>query len=294
MKKRLAMLFFAAFGLILFGCAGGESGTEDAGSEDTSEVETTASEAEDDAESAKSIRIGTMNTYTPYAYIGEDEEAAGYDVEVMKVAAERAGYEVEFFPVEWAALFTGLEGGEWDAVANQLTRTPERESMYHLGNIPYYKSIQRLVVRSDSDIESIEDLNGETLAQTTGANATNLLEDYLEENPGAFELSYTEATMAMILEDIINGNVVGNVNDPVTVALTAEENDLSDEVKIVGDGMFPSYVYMAFPQTDEGQQMRDDFDEALLEMIEDGTLEDLSVELLGENYNETLEEGIIN
>ena len=144
-----------------------------------------------------------------------------------------------------------------------------------------------------TDATGIDDLKGAKIDCITGDYATGLLEDYLKENPGAFEIVYTEGTMAMILEDIVNGRVAGNVNDPFTINTTAEENKISDKVKLVGDELFSDYVFAAFAKTDEGAQMRDDFDEAIQSMIEDGTLEEMSNNTFNYNYNGTLKDGIV-
>lgn len=287
-KKSIFSVLLALIVLFLAACGG----SQDKATEVDNSAEST--ETTETAESAgKSITVGCMSTYAPFAYVDENGNAAGYDVDVMKEAAKRAGYEIDFKPVEWAAIFTGLESGEWDVIANQMSRSPERETMYNMGNVPYYKNVYRLVVASDSNIESLEDLNGETLAQTTGDSATGMLEKYLEEKPGSFEIQYTEGTMAMILEDILNGKVVGNVNSPVTINLTAKENGIADKLKLVGEELLPSYVYTVFSNTEEGAKMRDDFDAALLEMINDGTLEKISNEYFEFNYNDTLKEGIL-
>lgn len=275
MRKKLSVcaliaLLTMSFSLTLTGCGSSTSESSD-----------------------KKIVVGCMDTYTPYAYVDDEGNAAGYDVEVMREAAKRAGYEIEFVSTDWDSLFPGLDSGKWDCVANQLGRTDERVELYNMGNVPYFQNSMKLVVGADSDVTGIDDLKGAKIDCITGDYATGLLEDYLKENPGAFEIVYTEGTMAMILEDIVNGRVAGNVNDPFTINTTAEENKISDKVKLVGDELFSDYVFAAFAKTDEGAQMRDDFDEAIQSMIEDGTLEEMSNNTFNYNYNGTIKDGIV-
>lgn len=245
------------------------------------------------ADNKKVIKVACMNSYTPYAYVDEDGNPTGYDVDVMKAAAERAGYEIEVTATDWDSLFPGLDSGKWDCVANQVSRTEEREELYSMGKVPYYMNSMKLVVKADSDVTGIDTLKGAKIDATVGDYATGLLEDYLKENPGAFEIVYSEGTMAMFLEDIINGRVAGNVNDPFTINQTAEENGVADQIKIVGDDLFTDYIFAAFAKGEDGEKMRDDFDAALQEMINDGTLSELSNKYFDYDYNKTLNEGVV-
>lgn len=275
MKKKIVSIMMCAVMLVcaLTGC-GKEQKAEEAGDK-------------------KLIKVACMNSYTPYAYVDEDGNPTGYDVDVMKEAAKRAGYEIEITATDWDSLFPGLDSGKWDCVANQITRTDEREELYTMGKVPYYMNSMKLVVKADSDVTGIDTLNGAKIDATVGDYATGLLEDYLKENPGAFEIVYSEGTMAMFLEDIINGRVAGNVNDPFTINQTAEENGVADKIKIVGDDLFTDYIFPAFAKNESGEKMRDDIDAALKEMIEDGTLSELSNKYFKYDYNKTLEEGMI-
>lgn len=243
--------------------------------------------------SEKTIKVACMNSYTPYAFVDEDGNPTGYDIDVMKEAAKRAGYEIEITATDWDSLFPGLDSGKWDCVANQITRTEEREDLYTMGKVPYYMNSMKLVVKADSDVTGIDTLKGAKIDAIVGDYATGLLEDYLEENSGAFEIVYSEGTMAMFLEDIINGRVAGNVNDPFTINQTAKENGVEDQIKIVGDDLFTDYIFAAFAKNEAGEKMRDDFDAALKEMIEDGTLSELSNKYFNYDYNTTLSEGVV-
>lgn len=246
-------------------------------------------------EEIQKIKVACMDSYFPYSYIDDEGNPTGFDVEVMKEAAKRSGYEIEIVPTAWESLFPGLDSGKWDAVANQICRTEEREELYNMGNVPYIISTMKLIVKSDNDkVNSIEDLNGEKLEMTVGDYGTTLLEDYLVDHPNAFEIVYSEASMAMVLENIINGRVVGNVNDPLTAIKTAEKNGISDKIKVVGENIYEECIYAVYQKSDKGAEIRDNMDKAMEEMIEDGFLSELSVKWFGIDNNENIEDGIKN
>lgn len=278
MKKNVSILLvLTLFAALLAGCSG-----------------TTQADNQKENTSTKKVVVGCMDTYMPYAYVDEDGNAAGYDVAVMTEAAKRAGYDIEFVCSAWDALLPGLDAGKWDVVANQIFRSEEKDKLYNLGKVPYGISSMKIVVAANSDITSIETMNGGKIDCIVDDYATRCLEAYLEEHAGAFELVYTEGTMAMILEDIINGRVAANINDPFTIVTTAKENGISDKIKLIDQSPFdPCYVVGLFANTDRGAQIRDDFDAAIQTMIEDGTLAKLSVEYLEADYTDGIDGGII-
>lgn len=292
MKMKKIIILLTTLLLIVFaaGC-GSDPATTDTSEPEATGIEDTGTEA---AEGSDTIVVGCMDSYSPYAYLDEDGKPAGYDVAVMTEAAKRAGYQIEFVATSWDALFPGLDSGKWDAVANQIYRTDERNELYNMGTVPYIQSAMKLVVAADNDdVVNLSDLNGGKIAAIVGDYATGVLEEYLEENPGAFEIVYYEATMAMLLEEIINERVVATVNDPFTVITTAEANNVSDKIKLVGDNLFTNYVYAAYQKTDRGVKIRADFDAAMQSMIDDGTLSEISKTYFNYDYNSNLGEGII-
>ena len=278
LKGRMVLSCICAIGL-LAGCTSTKK--EEAKTEKKEEMQT--------------IKVACMDSYFPYAYIDDDGNPAGFDVEVMQEAAKRSGYEIEIVPTAWESLFPGLDSGKWDAVANQICRSEEREELYNIGNVPYVVSTMKLIVKSDNDnINSIEDLNGQKLEMTVGDYGTTLLEEYLVDHPNAFEIVYSEASMAMILENIINDRVVGNVNDPFTAIKTAENNGIADKIKVVGDNIYEECIYAIYQKNEKGAEIRDNMDKAMKEMIDDGFLSDLSVKWFGIDNNANIKDGIRN
>src|SRR5690349_7174593 len=117
------------------------------------------------------ITVGTEGTYRPFTYHENGSGAlTGYDVEVMKAVAHELGVKVKFEETQWDAIFAGLNAGRFDAIANQVSITPERKKDYEFST-PYTVSPGVVVVKKDnSDISSFADLEGKSTAQSLTSN----------------------------------------------------------------------------------------------------------------------------
>ena len=92
----------------------------------------------------------------------------------------------------------------------------------------------------------------------------------------------------------MNGRIDATINEPNMMMNRAEIMGINAEVKVVGDLLESGFTYLAFAKTDAGLALREEFDAIYLEMIEDGTMAELSKEYFaGEDYSQNLLNGII-
>lgn len=111
------------------------------------------------------ILVGS-DVYPPYNYISEDGTPTGIDVELAEEAFLRMGYRAEFTIIDWEAKTQLLENGDIDCVWGSFTINGREDDYRWAG--PYMTSRQVVAVMPGSDITSIADLAGRTLAvQTT-------------------------------------------------------------------------------------------------------------------------------
>ena len=107
------------------------------------------------------IVVGSDN-YPPFNYIGEDGAPTGIDVELAKEAFRRMGYRAEFTIIDWERKTQLLETGDIDCVWGSFTINGREDDYRWAG--PYMASRQVVAVMPGSDIETIADLEGRTLA----------------------------------------------------------------------------------------------------------------------------------
>src|SRR5215210_6288011 len=107
----------------------------------------------------------------PFGYINVRGENAGFDVEIAHWFARFAfgrPNRVSFVCTPTPAREPSLTTGRVDMVIATFTYTRDRDTRIDFSRA-YYKATGRLLVRNDSPITSIADLNGRTVVTTSGS-----------------------------------------------------------------------------------------------------------------------------
>ena len=235
------------------------------------------------------ITVGLMSGFQPYCYMNDDGTVGGFDAEVVTEAAKRLGIELEWLVVPWESLMVSLDADKCQIVSSQLWRTPERCAQYTMAKVPYFECGGQLLVAADNDtITSLATMGDAAIGTTVGDAWTTYLENYNIENNNALNISYYSEDIAVIIQDIANGRVAATLNDPVVMWQKVEAQNLQDSVKLVGSLEGSGCCYTAFQMTPEGEALRDAFDAVYLEMINDGTMAQLSVKWFGNDYTGNL------
>ena len=124
------------------------------------------------------IVFGTEGTWSPWTYHDENDQLVGFDIEVAQKVAEKLGVKATFVEGEWDGLLAGVDGGRYDSMANGVEITEERAQKYDFSD-PYCYIRTAIIVKSDDDsINSFEDLNGKTTANTISSTYATLAESY--------------------------------------------------------------------------------------------------------------------
>ena len=214
------------------------------------------------------VRVGTEGTYPPFTFQDpETGELTGYDIDVIREVADRAGWELEFVEAPFDAIFPALDADRIDVIANQISLNPEREAQY-LFTEPYTYSNGVIVTAADTDdITSLEDLEGRTTAQSSTSNWAQVARD-----AGA-EVRSVEG-LAQAAELLAQGRVDAILNDNIAV-LDYLAASGSTDVKIAGEVEGESTA-QAFAFRQEDTALRDEADAALAAMADDGTLTEIS------------------
>lgn len=168
----LGLALAATATLALAGCAGGN----DAGGDDAP-----ASGGEDYG----LVADGTLSVcsdipYEPFEFEGGDNGTGytGFDIDLMNAIAEKLDLKLAVQDVSFEALTSGtvLLTGDCDLGASAMTITDERKENIDFSD-PYYESLQSLLVRADSGIESIDDLSGKVVGVQQGTTGETYTTD---------------------------------------------------------------------------------------------------------------------
>ncbi|MET9630263.1 ABC transporter substrate-binding protein/permease [Lentzea sp. NPDC006480] len=214
------------------------------------------------------VKVGTEGTYPPFSFHDpQTAELTGYDIEVIKAIAAKAGWRLEFVETQWDAIFPALDSGRIDLIANQVSVNPERAAKYGLST-PYTYSRGVIVRRAgDTRIKSLADLNGKTTAQSSTSNWAKVARD-----AGArVEAVEGFAQAAALLQQ---GRVDAIVNDNIAV-LDYLATTGSKDVEIAGDaGQSGSQQVLALRKADAS--LLSQANQAIDALRADGTLRGIS------------------
>lgn len=271
MKKRLAFLPLGAAALLLAACGSNDNA-------DTADTGSTENDADLLAEIQEegTLVVGTEGTYPPFTFHDASGELTGFDVEIAREIAERLGVEAEFLETQWDAMFAGLDAERFDMVANQVGINDERKESYDFSD-PYITSTAVLIVAEDNDeIQSFDDLEGKLSAQSLTSNYAEMATSYGAELEGVE--GFNQA-----IELLNSGRVDATINDNLTV-LDFQQQRPDASIKVVDESGDAAQSGLLFRQGNE--TLVEAANEALAEMIEDGTYEEISNKWFGENVLE--------
>jgi cystine transport system substrate-binding protein len=273
-RARLSLVGGLAAVLLAATACGGSSGdsTTPGGSEKQAGGRTLAQ-----VEKAGVITVATEGTYRPFPYHENGSgELTGYDVDVMKAIGEQLGVEVKFEETQWDAIFAGLDAGRFDAIANQVSITPERQAAYDFST-PYTVSPGVIVVnKGDDSISSFADLKGKTTAQSLTSNWYELAK-----KSGADVENVEGWAQAVTL--LKQGRVDATINDELTY-LDYEHTEGDTGLAIAATTDDEAHNAVAFrPGSDS---LIKAVDKALVTLREDGTLAKISEKYFGQDVSQ--------
>ena len=252
----------------VFFATGCSAGDDESSPADVVREEETTSSALADGE----IVVASNIAYPPFEFAPRTGPK-GFDIDLMNEVADRAGLEVEYRNVQFDSLIRGLSSDLFDAVISGMTITEDRRQQVDFSN-PYYNVDEALVVRSGSEIESTGDLEDVALGVQLGTMGQAEAGDLL--NAGDVKEVRTYRTIGEAYAALEAEVVDGVIYDLPAAQTEVEESDGELElVEVVPTG---TQYGIAFPKD---SPLIEPFNQALAEIKEDGTYEEIYEEWIG-------------
>lgn len=248
MKKRsfLILLALACMAFLLNGCSAPT--TDEPAPENTLPV----------------ITVG-CDDYPPFSYLDTNGEPIGIDVELAREAFGRIGYKPVFRMINWEEKKDLLHNGDIDCIWSCFTMDG-REDEYNWAG-PYMYSEQVIAVNEDSDIYTLQDLEGKLIA----VQSTTKPEDILREHPD--NLPEFRKIISVKKRDLIFTMLGKGYVDAAAAHITAVEQFIKDcdlKFRILDEPLQTVGIGAAFdPDDDRG--INTALNEALEVMRTDGT-----------------------
>jgi len=164
---------------------------------------------------ANALVVGVADQ-APFATQATGAEWRGFDIDLLRALAQQWGVTVTFTPVTSADRMEKLTSGAVDLLAGGLQHTKGLEGELDFSQT-YFLGGSTLVVAADAGIDTINDLEGKSVATLENSNAAEQLQALAEASGVTLEL-VTYPTNEAALTALTDGSVTGLVGD--SVALT--------------------------------------------------------------------------
>ncbi len=222
------------------------------------------------------LLVGTEGTYPPFTYHDESGKLTGFDVEIAEEIASRLGVKAKFMETQWDAMFAGLDSKRFDMIANQVGINEERMEKYDFSE-PYISSVAVLVTqKGNTDVKTFEDIDGLKSAQSLTSNYAEIAKSNGAELVGVD--GFNQA-----IELLNSKRVDVTINDNLSV-LDFLKQKPDANIQIVDEAGDAAQSGLMFNKGNE--TLVEAVNEALNEMIEDGTYDKISDKWFGENVLE--------
>jgi len=187
---------------------------------------------------AKVYVIGTDAAYAPFESQNEKGEIVGFDIDVVKAAAAKAGIEVKFVNTPWEGIFNALGQGDRDMVVSSVTITDERKQTMDFST-PYFDAVQLIAVKADSKVTKFDDLKKLKVGVQTGTTGDEAVTKLLGKTSTA--IKRFEST-PLALKELESGGVDAVVADN-GVVIHYVANNPGSKFKTVADKSFAPEQY---------------------------------------------------
>ena len=216
--------------------------------------------------------VGYFLEFPPFEYTDDNGEVTGFDLDLAQEVCDRNNWTlVKHQIIDWDTKEAELDSGAIDCIWSGFTING-REDDYAWSE-PYVNNSQVFVVKADSNISSIEDLEGKDIDVEMGSSAINALEnnkDLKDDFANIYEITEYD-TAFMDLESGTCDAVLGDYN--VMKFKINEKYDADDYIILEPQLSFEQYG-VGFAK--DNTELRDQVQETLNEMYEDGTIDEIA------------------
>jgi polar amino acid transport system substrate-binding protein len=127
------------------------------------------------AQGANVLQVATDATFPPMEFT-ENGARTGFDIDIMNALAKAMGKTVQWTDIDFKGLIPGLIAHRFDAAISAIYITDDRAKVVDFTE-PYYAGGLVALVKTDSPIKALTDLNGKKVSVQVGTKSVNFLRD---------------------------------------------------------------------------------------------------------------------
>ena len=206
--------------------------------------------------------MSTNAAFPPYEMTDDNGKFIGIDVEVAEAIAKKLGLELEIDNMEFTAALEAAQKGKADMVMAGVTVDPDRQMVMDFSD-SYAKGVQVVIIPENSEIKSLDDLEGKKIGTQMGTTGYIYCgDDYGEDNVVAYDNGITA------VQALLNNQIDCIVIDNAPAQAFVKENP---GLKILDTEYAVEDYAIGFAKGNTA--LKEAVNKALAELIADGTVQ---------------------
>ena len=239
------------------------------------------------------LSVGIEIGYPPMEYYDTDGiTPVGFDIELVNALAEKLGLQVNFIDTAWEGILAGLNANRFDIAVN-ITILPGREERYNFTK-PYINTSIAVAALKDSAVklEKLEDIAGKRVGYQGGTTAQYFTEGLRENGIVFTSFSYDKIIncfdeLALKRIDFIVADNIAAFDYANRQNQTVRAGKASPGFEVVWQGPADENIGIALKKKNDRLTLA--LNNALDELFEDGTIQEISQRIFNINIYSPLE-----
>lgn len=187
--------------------------------------------------SSGTIVVGHRESSIPFSYLDGNQKPVGYSMDLCNKVVEAVKKELKMpalvtklTPVTSQTRIPLMTNGTIDLECGSTTNSLERQKQVAFG-VTTFVSPVRMVVKADSGIKSLSDLNGKAVATTTGTTSDRYIKQnekgqsidvknvYGKDHAESFLMVETGRAAAFVMDEVLLAGFIASAKNPKDFAL---------------------------------------------------------------------------
>jgi len=226
--------------------------------------ETSANDNDDNT-----LVVGFDAEFPPYGFKDDQGNYIGFDLDLAQEVCNRNNWTLKKQAIDWDSKDTELNSGSIDCIWNGFTMEG-REDQYTWSKA-YIDNRQVIVVKNDSDINSLSDLSGKTVETQKDSSALAALQGDQKSLAQSFKKLTQVADYNTAFMDLESGACDAVAVDYGVAKYQITTGNDSTTFKILEENISTEHYGIGFKK--DNTELRDKVQKTLDEMYEDGTVQ---------------------
>lgn len=220
----------------------------------------------------ETVTVGLDSTFAPYGFL-DDGEYTGFDIELVEEVFDNMGVDYEFQSIDWSMKEAELNNGNIDMIWNGYSKTPEREELV-LFSDNYVEGRVGVLVKNDSEIQTIADLEGKKVATQEGSSQLEAIRQQpgLEESLDGGRV-ITFSSFNEVLQELATGRVDAIVVAELVTRYYFSQNGQAGDYRMLDEDFGITETAVGFRQNETA--FVEDFNVALNEILNSEAYEEI-------------------